>query len=86
MGDIIGTSGSRGLDSDLPERTYTPRDSFRWQLSHDYFMELQEHQKKLYWNEREIYELSKLIPQEELPKSITQLDMSRLRRVKFETY
>ena len=32
--------------------TYTLKEQFQWQLSKDYFMELQ---NKLYWYEREIY-------------------------------
>ena len=70
-----------GLDKQKKEpmeRTYTLKEQHQWQLSQDYFMELQARQKKLYWYEREIYELSKLIPLEKLPKTLMPLDRQRL--------
>ena len=70
--------GSGQTEREPAERTYTLKEGQQWQLSQDYFMELKARQKKLYWYEREIYELSKLIPLEKLPKTIMPLDRQRL--------
>lgn len=80
---MIEAGGSGQTERQGASRTYTFKEKFQWQLSKDYFMELHSRQKKLYCYEWEIYELSKLIPLEKLPKTLMPLDRQRL-QVKIE--
>lgn len=62
-----------------PLRTYTPLADYQWQITREYFMDLEERAKRMYNYEREVYELTKLIPQEHTPADILRLDSARLR-------
>lgn len=47
-----------------PLRTYTPIADYQWQITREYFMDLEEKAKRMYNYEKEVYELTKLIPKE----------------------
>ena len=60
-------------------RTYTPIQDYQWLVTKDYFSDLEERARKMYMYKREMYELSRLIPQEHFPKDILEMDKASLR-------
>ena len=62
-----------------PRRTYTPIQDYEWKITKEYFLDLQEKAREMYLYEREMYELSRLIPHEEFPKDFLQMDSARIR-------
>ena len=60
-------------------RTYTPVQDYQWLITKDFFSDLQERARNMYLYEREMYELSKLIPKEQFPRDSLQMDSARIR-------
>ena len=61
------------------QRTYTLVQDYQWLITKDYFSDLEERARQMYMYEREVFELSRLIPKEQFPSSILLLNKARLR-------
>ena len=76
------TKQARTSAAPLPtavRRTYTPIQDYQWMITKDYFTDLEERPRKMYMYEREMFELSRLIPKEHFSRDMMEMDKARVR-------
>ena len=59
-------------------RTYMPIQDYQWLITKDYFTDLEERARKMYIYEREMFELSRLIPKEHFPRDMMEMDKAQI--------
>ena len=81
--DVPPSVEQAGTSTTLPptatRRTYTPIQDYQWLITKDYFTDLEERARKMYMYEREMFELSRLIPKEHFSRDMMEMDKAQIR-------